>query len=132
MDVCLWIRDIQDVASVNCRLVCRNKLPNPLSENKKSNGIPESSRSGTHRFHRTSHALQKTDEREVCSTSPVLFNIYHSTAMRTGTERRMHRNNFLSGIKWLWSPGCSFPPQDLKRASGSIAMKKKRAQIFFC
>ena len=45
--------------------------------------------------------------REGCSTSPVLFNIYHQAVMRQAESSRMEENAN-AGVKWKWIPGGSF------------------------
>jgi hypothetical protein len=45
--------------------------------------------------------------REGCSTSPVLFNVYHQAVMRQAEEQR-ERENGRVGVKWKWIPGGSF------------------------
>ena len=45
--------------------------------------------------------------REGCSTSPVLFNIYHQAVMRQAESSRMEVNEN-AGVTWMWIPGGSF------------------------
>ena len=44
--------------------------------------------------------------REGCSTSPILFNVYHQAVMRQVEEARHSRGS--KGIEWKWVPGGSF------------------------
>jgi len=45
--------------------------------------------------------------REGCSTSPILFNVFHQAVMRQAEERRRMRGG-ATGVKWRWVPGSSF------------------------
>ena len=45
--------------------------------------------------------------REGCSTSPVVFNIFHQAVMRQAEERRTRVNGEV-GVGWKWIPGGSF------------------------
>ena len=42
--------------------------------------------------------------REGCSTSPVLFNVYHQAVMRQAERSRGEG----AGVTWRWVPGGSF------------------------
>ena len=44
--------------------------------------------------------------REGCSTSPILFNIYHQAVMRQAEEKREERGH--RGVIWKWVPGGTF------------------------
>ena len=58
--------------------------------------------------------------REGCATSPVLFNIYHSAAMRQAAEDRTtsaHEKGLKVGIELSWRPGNSLPPKSTLRAT---------------
>ena len=49
--------------------------------------------------------------REGCSTSPILFNIYHQAVMRIEEKKRREKadqRNMEAGVKWKWVPGSSF------------------------
>ena len=45
--------------------------------------------------------------RGVCSTSPILFNVYHQAVMRQSEEQR-RRVNEETGIVWKWIPAGTF------------------------
>ena len=45
--------------------------------------------------------------REGCSTSPILFNVYHQAVMRLAEERRDEVSD-RPGVEWRWIPGSSF------------------------
>ena len=45
--------------------------------------------------------------REGCSTSPILFNVYHQAVMRQAEEARRERSSD-PGVGWKWLPGGSF------------------------
>ena len=45
--------------------------------------------------------------REGCSTSPILFNIFHQAVMRQAKEKRNNGNEEV-GVTWNWMPGSSF------------------------
>ena len=45
--------------------------------------------------------------REGCSTSPILFNVYHQAVMRQAEACR-HEQNGDVGVPWRWVPGGSF------------------------
>ena len=45
--------------------------------------------------------------REGCSTSPILFNVYHQAVMRQAEEARRERSSD-PGVRWRWLPGGSF------------------------
>ena len=45
--------------------------------------------------------------REGCSTSPILFNVYHQAVMRQADARR-HEQSGDVGVPWRWVPGGSF------------------------
>ena len=62
--------------------------------------------------------------REGCSTSPILFNIFHQAVMRQATERREIRNEV--GITWKWIPGSSFAGTGIWEKGSAEA---KRVQI---
>ena len=56
--------------------------------------------------------------REGCATSPILFNIYHSEAIRMAQrdrETEAAKRNLKYGLKGSWIPGNSFPPKDADR-----------------
>ena len=46
--------------------------------------------------------------REGCSTSPILFNIYHQAVMRQAEKERSDAAQGESGVPWRWVPGGSF------------------------
>ena len=46
--------------------------------------------------------------REVCSTSPILFNIYHQAVLRQAGEARAAAWVSEVGVEWRWIPGSSF------------------------
>ena len=46
--------------------------------------------------------------RESCSTSPILFNIYHQAVLRQAGEARAAAWESEVGVEWRWIPGCSF------------------------
>ena len=57
--------------------------------------------------------------REGCATSPILFNIYHSAAMRQAAEEReksAQEKGLNVGIEFSWRPGNSLPPKSTKQA----------------
>ena len=45
--------------------------------------------------------------REGCSTSPILFNVYHQAVMRMA-EKQRERSNEKVGVVWKWIPGGAF------------------------
>ena len=45
--------------------------------------------------------------REGCSTSPILFNVYHQAVMRQAEARRQEQSGDV-GVPWRWVPGGSF------------------------
>ena len=45
--------------------------------------------------------------REGCSTSPILFNIYHQAVMRQAGEARVANERDV-GVEWKWVPGSTF------------------------
>ena len=45
--------------------------------------------------------------REGCSTSPILFNVYHQAVMRQAEASRREQNGDV-GVAWRWVPGGSF------------------------
>ena len=45
--------------------------------------------------------------REGCSTSPILFNVYHQAVMRQAEEARREGSGD-PGVGWSWLPGGSF------------------------
>jgi len=45
--------------------------------------------------------------REGCSTSPILFNIYHQAVMRQAGEARASNGREV-GVEWKWVPGSTF------------------------
>jgi hypothetical protein len=62
--------------------------------------------------------------REGCATSPELFNIYHSAAIRQAKEVR--GNNV--GISWMWRPRSALPPRSTRLASKSSETKRFRVE----
>ena len=61
--------------------------------------------------------------REGCATSPILFNIYHSAAIRQAAEDRTksaHEKGLKVGIELSWRPGNSLPPKSTLRAIKSV------------
>ena len=70
--------------------------------------------------------------REGDASSPVLFNVYHSTAMEIAGERRKRSGHENPGIAWEWIPGNSLPPKDTTRASGNSTTETIRVtEILF-
>ena len=64
--------------------------------------------------------------REGCATSPILFNVYHSAAMRQAAEKRKQEakeRGMNVGIGMSWRPGNSLPPK-----STAQAMKSKEKE----
>ena len=60
--------------------------------------------------------------REGCSTSPILFNIYHAEAMRRAAEKRRETATELGmkvGLEWMWIPGNSFPPRNVNKPNSN-------------
>ena len=56
--------------------------------------------------------------REGCPTSPVLFNIYHQTAMRLAEKRRREeakQQGLTTGIEWCFMKGNNLPGQCYER-----------------
>ena len=54
--------------------------------------------------------------REGCATSPILFNVYHSAAMRQAAEKRKQEakeRGMKVGIGMSWRPGNSSPPKSI-------------------
>ena len=45
---------------------------------------------------------------EGCSTSPIMFNIYHQAVMRQVGEARAAECGSEVGVEWRWIPGSSF------------------------
>ena len=68
--------------------------------------------------------------REGCTTSPILFNVYHSAAVRQATEKRKQEameRGMKVGIGMSWRQGNSIPPKSTGQAMKS---KEKEAVIF--
>ena len=60
--------------------------------------------------------------REGCATSPILFNVYHSAAMRQAAEKRQKEakeRGMKVGIGMSWRPGNSLPPKSIGQAMKS-------------
>ena len=57
--------------------------------------------------------------REGCSTSPILFNIYHQAVLRQAGEARAAAWASEVGVEWRWIPGSSFAGTGTWRRSGS-------------
>ena len=60
--------------------------------------------------------------REGCATSPILFNVYHSAAMRQAAEKRQQEakeRGMKVGIEMSWRPGNSIPPKSIGQAMKS-------------
>ena len=73
--------------------------------------------------------VPKRGLREGCSTSPILFNIYHSVVMRMAVKERKKRaseKGWECGIEWNVIPGHSLPPKDRTAANASGNVKTFR------
>ena len=64
--------------------------------------------------------------REGDATSPVLFNLHHAQVMTKLTDTRSSKSQGYAGIQWQWTPGCSLPANDTKKAYGNSANESKR------
>ena len=70
--------------------------------------------------------------REGCATSPILFNIYHSAAMRQAAEDRAksaHEKGLAIVIEFSWRRGNSPPPKSTLQATKSIQRETYRGTI---
>ena len=65
--------------------------------------------------------------REGCTTSPIVFNIYHACVIKLAEKERRNQadgNNMSIGIRWIWRPGYSFPPKSQTKAMNSFENEK--------
>ena len=67
--------------------------------------------------------------REGCSTSPVLFNVYHQAVMRQVEEAREARGS--EGVVWKWVPGGSFAGERKWERGGSEAVSVRISSALF-
>ncbi|KAI8486755.1 hypothetical protein Bbelb_355030 [Branchiostoma belcheri] len=68
--------------------------------------------------------------REGCSTSPILFNIYHQAVMRQGEEERRKRGGEV-GVPWRWVPGGSFAGNRVWEKGGTEVKSVKVPSALF-
>ena len=67
--------------------------------------------------------------REGCATSPILFNVYHSEAMKRAAEERKKlaaSNNHDYGLVWLCNRGNNLPPTDINKGIKSSTREEYR------
>ena len=67
--------------------------------------------------------------REGCSTSPVLFNVYHQAVMRQVEEARRARGS--EGVIWKWVPGGSFAGGRVWEKGGAEAVSVSLSSALF-
>ena len=67
--------------------------------------------------------------REGCSTSPILFNVYHQAVMRQVEEARRVRGS--EGIVWKWVPGGSFAGERVWERGGAEAVSVELTTALF-
>ena len=67
--------------------------------------------------------------REGCSTSPVLFNIYHQAVMRQVEEAREAQGG--EGVVWKWVPGGSFAGERVWEKGGAEAVSVSLTTALF-
>ena len=72
--------------------------------------------------------MRKPDRglRQGDATSPVLFDIYHAQTMTKLSKIRSPESQGHAGIPWQWTPGCSLPPVDNKKAYGNLVTESIR------
>ena len=65
--------------------------------------------------------------REGCATSPILYNIYHTQAVRLAQKMREQKavsNDEEYGLAWSWRPVNSLPTVDTRRTTRSSTQEK--------
>ena len=67
--------------------------------------------------------------REGCSTSPILFNVYHQAVMRQVEEARRVRGS--EGLVWKWVPGGSFAGEKVWEKGGAEAVSVELTTALF-
>ena len=68
--------------------------------------------------------------REGCSTSPILFNVYHQAVMRQAEEARREGNGD-PGVGWRWLPGGSFAGERVWERGGKECKSVKMTCALF-
>ena len=69
--------------------------------------------------------------REGCSTSPVLFNLYHQAVMRQAEEHRLEIGGDRVGVNFRWVPGGSFAgAKTWERGSSEAKVVKVSSALF--
>ena len=72
--------------------------------------------------------------REGCTTSPVIFNIFHLVVIRVAEKERAGETEKRSkkiGIEWSFMPGHSFPPKNAKSTFNSEAKNATLTRSLF-
>ena len=69
--------------------------------------------------------------REGCSTSPILFNIYHQAVLRQAGEARAAAWASEVGVEWRWIRGSSFAGTETWERNGSEAKKVRFRELLF-
>ena len=69
--------------------------------------------------------------REGCSTSPILFNIYHQAVMRQAGEAREVVGGGQVGVEWKWIPGSSFAGGKSWESGSSEAKSVRIRELLF-
>ena len=67
--------------------------------------------------------------REGCSTSPILFNVYHQAVMRQAEERRRREGDI--GVAWRWVPGGSFAGTGVWEKGGAEVKSVRVSSVLF-
>ena len=67
--------------------------------------------------------------REGCSTSPILFNVYHQAVMRQASEARRERGG--RGVEWKWVPGSSFAGNKVWEKGGTETAEEEIDSALF-
>ena len=68
--------------------------------------------------------------REGCSTSPILFNVYHQAVMRQAEEARRERSGD-PGVSWRWLPGGSFAGGKVWEKGGNECKSVRMSSALF-
>ena len=69
--------------------------------------------------------------REGCSTSPILFNIFHQAVLRQAGEARAARSEEQVGVTWRWVPGSSFAGGEIWEKGGTEVKDVRITELLF-
>ena len=69
--------------------------------------------------------------REGCSTSPILFNIYHQAVLKQAGEARAVAWESEVGVELRWIPGSSFAGTGTWEMNGSEAKEVRFRELLF-